>query len=262
MLFLVGGDAVRNRRFLSQEGMRKVNVTVVSPKNSTWKPPCLQCHPRGDKSMSLWATYEHIWTRSIASGSEFLTILEDDGIVPSSFDVILDSIYKSMRYLNLKIVWLDSRNALHKGSSICCTVGVVYHRTVLAGLLDDFSQSSPRALWRHYRRKRIKGSSPECLTDHYLANVVHRHGWPSYSFPVVGHPKEPPLSAYMHRRVARCNHKTPTFESPSAQRQRIKTILQSCSSFDPRACRGNGQQLCCWMQKLPQTSSQQLFFHM
>jgi len=92
-----------------------------------------------------------------------------------------------------KVIWLDKRIAPSDGPGRCCTVAVLYHRSILPLLISNFDPSNPTALHKGYRGKlkrnpeRFMMKAQKCMTDWYLGNVVKYHDIGARSVPLVAH---------------------------------------------------------------------------
>ena len=180
-----------NQLYAKQHKIEKV-LANDPPK---YTPPCIMSIPsvERDKYMSLWSTYGTVWKKALEEcGEDYISVYENDAIFPSTYAKNLSDVVRAAETSKLRVVWLDKRSGTHKGAGGCCTVGVMYHRTILADLIRQFDLNrSDASYWAEYAQKPRKVvNDTVCLTDFYLGNVVAYQNWNAYSYGIIHHPSE------------------------------------------------------------------------
>lgn len=168
---------------------------VLANEPPEYKPPCIMTRPRAEqnKYMSLWSTYGNVWRKALTQCREdYIFVYENDAIFPSTYAKDLADVTKAAKTLQMQVVWLDSRNGIRSGVPGCCTVGVMYHRAILADLVQQFELNrTVTSYWAQYdRNPRLIVNDTACLTDWYLGNLVAYKKWNAYSYGIIRHPTQ------------------------------------------------------------------------
>jgi hypothetical protein len=122
------------------------------------------CSPQAGEYGDLWRTNLHIWQTAPAQ-CERVLVLESDARPDAEF-------YRRLDLLPSRdIIWLDDRTApsTHKPSG-CCTVGMVYSRTILPLLVREFTGTAS-GYANNYAPRPIN-PDPLCLFDWFLGNLA------------------------------------------------------------------------------------------
>jgi hypothetical protein len=137
-------------------------ATVVRPITVGTVPTC---SPLQGESADLWRTNVYIWKHAPPECDKIL-ILESDARPTPLF-------FKRLSGLpNRDIVWLDDRTeaSLHSPSG-CCTIGMLYTRSILGLLIKEFESKDASSYAMRYSPRPINPSNV-CLFDWFLGNLA------------------------------------------------------------------------------------------
>ena len=153
-----------------------IRVEASVTNHSRFPIPCCQSVPY----LGLWLSNLRIWKRAVQTcRAAWVIILENDAVLPYNFL----SQFRHYARPSIDVVWLDSRNGFHPGSSGACTVGMAYRNTSLPRIIPHFELDREDALYR-----RGKWTKKTCLFDWYLPDVMKEVGLRSYTAGIVRHP--------------------------------------------------------------------------
>ena len=90
-----------------------------------------------------------------------------------------------MKYPNVKVVNFDDRGKCNEGNySGCCTVLVLYHKSLLKLLIKELDYKT--SIHMNNTKKWNRSEKNKCLFDWYIFDLLKTENIPMVGVPVVG----------------------------------------------------------------------------